>query len=104
MSYEKSCSSCVHFHHEGPCDRGACDIGVRNGVTYGRYICTNWRADAGGSSDTVDEQRPAGGDAPHTGVKKPHSDAGDSVQTDVIRDDRADKEFAKKGVNYVDAK
>ena len=103
MGYEKCCATCAEFRHEGPQDRGACDIGVRNGVTYGRYICVQWRPDAGGSSDTVNERRPASRDAPRTGVEKPHRDARNGVQIDVVRNDRANKKFSEKGVNYVDA-
>lgn len=51
MSQERECASCINFVIEDKItEKGQCAIGKRNGVTYGQYVCAEWRTNTNGGS------------------------------------------------------
>lgn len=77
-------------------------MGVRDGLTYGRYICTRWELDADRVRNIVDGRRSAGRNAPHKGNKKSNNNVGNCIQADVVRDDGPSETFAQKVNNKSD--
>lgn len=96
----KECSTCEFFEYTDFADQGKCKNKNKKGITYGRYICPEWRSNADGVSHTVYGFATERGNVAPSRYKKPNSNVGNSGKADVLRADRDLEKLKEKEVNY----